>query len=121
MRRDPHDVAETRNETAGSDAALVRRVEILTRSGSRYRMGRDADGRWWMSADNVPNPTSVGLDPDDWWEIRPPEPWPPELGERIRLMAPRELDRDDPRRVPGGGNRTSPVRVVREPEAAAPR
>lgn len=103
------------------DPSLMRRVEITTRSGSVYRVGRGTHGRWWMAADNVPNPTSVALDPDDWWEIRRPEPWPPELGERIWLMPPEELDCDDPRRMPGGGKRTSFVRALRWPAAGANR
>lgn len=110
------DDAETGRERLGWDPALVRRVEITTRSGSVYRVGRGTDGGWWMSADNVPNLTSVPLDPDDRWEIRRPDPWPPELGERIWLMPPEELDRDDPHRMPGGGKRTSPVRAIRRPE-----
>lgn len=78
--------------------------------------GTRTAGGGCLSADSVPNPTSVPLDPDDRWEIQRPEPWPPELGERIRLMPPEELDRDDPRRMPGGGKRMSPVRAIRRPE-----
>lgn len=94
---------------------LELQTTVITRSGSIYRVARDDEGRWWMSADNVPNPTSVRLDPDRWWTIHRPEPWPPELGERLELRPLAELDRDDRRRVPGGGKRTSPVRAVRGP------
>lgn len=99
-------------------AELVLQAEVITRSGSVYRVARDIAGHWWMSADNIPNPFSVRLDPDRWWEIQPPDPWPPELGERIWLAPPEDMDRGDVRRVPGGGKRTSPVRVIRQPAAA---
>lgn len=97
---------------------LKLQTRVITRSGSVYRVARDDKGRWWMSADNIPNPASVRLDPDRWWAIRAPEPWPPELGERLELLAPEGLGRDDPRRVPGGGKRTSPVRGIRWPATA---
>lgn len=93
-------------------------VEVITRSGSIYRVAQDGEGQWWMNADNVANPTSRRLDPDRWWRIQQPCPWPPELGERLWLVPPDALDRDDPERVPGGGKRTSPVRLVRDAERA---
>lgn len=88
-------------------------VEVITRSGSTYRIARESEGRWWMNADNVPNPASCRLDRDRWWCIQAPRPWPPELGERLWLMPPEELERDDPERMPGGGKHTSPVRAIR--------
>lgn len=97
---------------------LELQAQMTTRSGSIYRVARDGQGGWWMSADNVPSPTSVRLNPDRWWRISAPRPWPPELGERLELMAPESLDRDDPRRVPGGGKVTSLVRVIRRPATA---
>lgn len=90
-------------------------AEAITASGSLYRVARDGEGIWWMSADNVPNSTSQRLEPDPWWRICYPEPWPPELGQRLWLRAPEELARDDPRRIPGGGKHTSPVRAIRGP------
>lgn len=90
-------------------------LELVTHSGSRYRVLQTEGGGWWMSGDNVANPTSCRLDPDEWWPIRRPHPWPPELGQSIELLPPEELDRDDPHRCPGGGKRTSPVRAIRHP------
>lgn len=95
-------------------------AQMTTHSGSVYRVARDGQGGWWMSADNVPSATSLRLDPNRWWRISAPSPWPPELGERLELMAPEGLDRDDARRVPGGGKVTSLVRVIRRPATALP-
>jgi len=88
-------------------------VEIHTHSGSIYRVARDPRGGWWMRAANVPNPTSPRLDPGRWWAIRRPRPWPPKLGQPIELRASAHLALDDPRRVPGGGKITSPIRIIR--------
>ena len=88
-------------------------VEAVTASGSRYRIAADREGRWWLSADNRASATSRRLDPADWWEIAPPEPWPPVLGRSVRLMAPPDLAFDDPRRIPGGGKVTTPIRALR--------
>lgn len=86
--------------------------EIETASGSRYRLRLDREGRWWLSADNRPNPFSVSL-ADGEWEIQPPAPWPPVLGARCWFEAPAYLRLGDPRRVPGGGKVTSAVAAVR--------
>lgn len=88
-------------------------VKMHTATGSIYRVVRDAEGRWWFSGDNVPNPASRALDPELWWRIDPPRPWPPELGRGIELRAPACMDWNDPERVLGGGKLTSPVRAIR--------
>lgn len=117
----PDESGSPEGESMEDRPELIRQLEIITHTGSRYRVGRDADDRWWMRGANVPNPRSVRLSKDRWWRIRSPTPWPPELGERIRLMAPDDLEPGDPDRVPGGGKRTSPVRAVRCLEAGAHR
>lgn len=86
----------------------MERWEITTESGSLYRVGLDADGRWWIGGDNVATPTSRSL-ADGCWEIEPPAAWPPELGSPLEFRAPARLSREDPRRVPGGGKVTSRV------------
>ena len=88
-------------------------VEAVTASGSRYRIVADGAAGWWLSADNRASATSRRLDPEDWWEIAPPEPWPPVLGRSVRLMAPPGLAFDDPRRIPGGGKISTPIRALR--------
>lgn len=88
---------------------------IHTDSGSMYHVLLDQQGRWWLRADNVPNPLSRALDRNQWWRIQRPYPWPPELGSPVRLAAPPEMDRGDRARIPGGGKITSPVRAVRRP------
>lgn len=86
----------------------MERWEITTESGSLYRFGLDADGRWWVSGDNVASPTSSSL-ADGSWEIAPPAAWPPELGSPLEFRAPARLSRENPKRVPGGGKVTSRV------------
>lgn len=88
-------------------------VALQTGSGSVYRVVQDRNGRWWFSADNVPNPMSRALSPDTWWRIQRPEPWPPETGAGILLRAPDGLQACDQERVPGGGKYTFDVRVIR--------
>jgi hypothetical protein len=90
----------------------MQRWEITTQSGSLYRVGLDADGRWWVSADNVESPASCSL-ADGCWEIQAPSPWPPELGRPFEFRAPARLSAGDQRRVPGGGKNTSAVTDVR--------
>jgi hypothetical protein len=86
----------------------MQRWEISTQSGSLYRVGLDADDRWWVSAENVKSPTSCSL-ADGCWEIQAPKPWPPEIGHPFEFRAPAHLAHDSPKRVPGGGKITSAV------------
>lgn len=95
------------------DISVQCTATLQTATGSIYRVVQDRDGRWWFSADNEPNPLSRALNPDTWWRIQRPDPWPPETGEGIVLRAPSGLRATDPERVPGGGKFTSPVRVIR--------
>lgn len=88
-------------------------TDVITRSGSLYRVGRDGRGQWWLQAANVPNPHSCRLPPSRWWRVQQPMPWPPELGERLWLLAPESYAMDDPHRIPGGGKHTSVIRIVR--------
>lgn len=88
---------------------------LITRSGSTYRITEDANGSWWFCGNNIPNRHSARLDPDRWWRIERPDPWPPDLGRPIVLCAPQDFEFADPRRVPGGGKFTSPVRAIRHP------
>lgn len=87
-------------------------IEVLTQTGSRYYLGLDDQGRWWMWGDNVPSPTSARLS-STWWEIEQPDPWPILLGGSVTFRAPRDWAPDDPRRIPGGGKRTSSVSMIR--------
>jgi len=84
---------------------------IVTATGSVYRVRRDDDGAWWCAGDNVPTAMSCSL-ADGEWEIAPPIPWPPVIGERLRLVAPGDMRRTDPLRMPGGGKITSEVTRV---------
>lgn len=80
---------------------------VKTTTGSIYRIEERADGTWWFSADNVPNPTSarvIGA-----WQIIRPAPWPPVLGVGLYLLADPVLLKGDLTRVPGGGKVTTPV------------
>ena len=86
---------------------------ITTRSGSRYVVGLDCAGAWWMEGRNVPNARSCAL-PVRFWQIDPPRPWPPRLGAPLLLMALSGLALDDPARAPGGGKVTSNVSVVEQ-------
>lgn len=90
----------------------MRGASVRTATGSVYRMVEDGETRWWLNADNVANPTSRRLDPQVWWRIQQPDPWPPELGSPVMLLAPLEFDRRNPERLPGGGKITSPVRLL---------
>lgn len=94
------------------EVELRRGASLRTASGSVYRVVQDAERRWWLNADNVPNPASRKLDPQFWWRIQQPNPWPPELGSPVMLLAPLDFDRCDPERLPGGGRFTSPVRLI---------
>ena len=102
----------------GDEPTLDALVEVRTHSGSVYRVGRDEQGRWWMTACNVPHERSRRLEMGRWWHVQRPSPWPPELGERLWLIAPDDVDPGDPRRVPGGGRHTSLVRAVRQPDVS---
>lgn len=93
--------------------ALSQGASMRTESGSVYCVVQDTEGRWFLNADNVPNPASRRLDPDSWWRIEQPHPWPPELGAPIALISALDLDRRDAERMPGGGKVTSPVRLIR--------
>lgn len=84
------------------DVAMVR-----TYSGSSYTVARDArEGRYWFGGENVASPTSTALPPGAAYEVIAPSIV---VGLPAIILAPPELDRGDPRRVPGGGKRTSPV------------
>lgn len=98
----------------GEIPGLRSRWRIRTETGSIYHVSLSEDGRWWLGADNVPNPTSRSL-ADGCWEIQRPAPWPPVPGRSLRLLAPADLSLGDPARVPGGGKITSRVVDV-EPE-----
>lgn len=86
---------------------------IRTVSGSWYYVTLDADGQWWCTARNVPNPRSVKLPECQVWPVAPPTPWPPIVGQPMALLAPLTLARDDPWRMPGGGKFTSAVVAIR--------
>jgi hypothetical protein len=87
---------------------IAESYEITTRSGSVYIVSRTGDGRWWLSGDNVDSPTSKSLGGGR-WQIEPAAPWPPVLGDSMMFRPPRSLRVNDPRRMPGGGKRTSMV------------
>lgn len=79
---------EPRELEDGRTVLVAQAAEMITERGSVYRVLEDTEGRWWLNADNVPNPRSVRLEPTRWWRIRRPEPWPPKLGHPVELMAP---------------------------------
>lgn len=101
------------DEAGEHDISLVGAWTITTESGSVYRVGCDAGGRWWLEGENAPNPRSVALPRDRAWLIEPPSPWPPVCGVPLVLRAARHLALDDPRRAPRGGKVTAPVQRVR--------
>jgi hypothetical protein len=82
--------------------------EIRTIRGSLYWIHRHPDGRWWVSAKNLPTPDSCSL-AHGCWEIRPPVRWPPSVGRSFVFEAPHASAPDDPNRIPGGGKITSEV------------
>jgi hypothetical protein len=96
----------------------MRSWEVRTLSGSLYRVAVDAQGRWWVSGDNIPSCSSSSL-ADGCWEIQPPSPWPPALGMPLRFVAPSHLFPGDAERVPGGGKVTSAVVAVAPAETPA--
>lgn len=83
-------------------------VQLTTMTGSTYCVARDpVEGRYWLTAENVATERSRALRRGAMWEIRPPLM---AVGLPALLLAPEAFARDDPRRVPGGGKRTSLVR-----------
>jgi hypothetical protein len=87
-------------------------VCVRTLTGSRYDLLADVDGRFWVRGQNRVSPTSQLVGTACWFEVRQPQPWPPEPGSPLLFVAPPAFARDDPRRVPGGGKRTSIVVAV---------
>lgn len=86
-------------------------VHLHTMTGSRYWVARDpTEGRYWLTADNVASARSTALPHGTIWEVRPPLLLG--VGLPALFLAPDTLTRDDPRRMPGGGKRTSLVREV---------
>lgn len=85
---------------------------VTTMSGSTYTIEQRGE-RWYLRADNVPNPNSVKLDLKE-WEIHPPRPWPIRVGFGLALDCIHVDDRGHPDRMPGGGKHTSPVIEVVE-------
>lgn len=86
--------------------------EIRTVRGSLYRVHRRLDGRWWVSADNLPTPDSCSL-AHGCWEIQRPVRWPPMVGRSFVFEAPHDMEAGDPRGIPGGGKITSEVASFR--------
>lgn len=89
--------------------------EIRTESGSIYWIARDGDGRWWLSARNVANPSSQELGARR-YAIAPPTPWPPIVGYPIVVAADPGVPAGTPESLPGGGKWTSRVVSVGEHE-----
>lgn len=87
---------------------------VTTESGSTYRVCEEND-RFFLRANNVPNPNSVAI-PDREWEVVPQDftvfAWPPVVGQCMYLSCIHELDRDHPDRMPGGGKITSRVKEI---------
>lgn len=95
-------------ESSTAERSIVCQWQVQTESGSRSVVGKDREGKWWLSGDNVVTPTSAPLQ-DGVWEIREPDIWPPAIGERMILLANPALEHDHPLRAPGGGKISSPV------------
>lgn len=88
--------------------------EIHTVAGALYRIGIDSNGRWQVSGD------CAGTPPGAVWEIRPPTPWPPRIGEPLELRAPLLPAVEDAPRIPGGLLVTDDVAEVRTVSGDAP-
>lgn len=86
---------------------------VVTMSGSCYLVAETRNGRWWFVARNVAHTRSRTV-PVGIWEIARPNHWPPALGESLLLLARKDMRRDDPARVLGGGKRTAVV-IAAEP------
>jgi len=87
---------------------------VITETGSRYRIHEDVAGTFWLSGENVPNPQSRAIGPEE-WEIERPQPWPPEIGQRLWMpSAYFNAPKDHPGRIPGGGKLTSQVQRIEE-------
>jgi len=84
------------------------KTTITTLSGSTYLVREDEEGKFWLTADHIPNPDSVDIRGRE-WEIDRPLPWPPVIGESILLQSIYPYDPDTAERPPGGGKFTSPV------------
>lgn len=85
------------------------KTTVITFSGSKYVID-ETDDAFTLMADtrNIVTPMSspvAGVD----WPIKRPNPWPPRLGEILRIDCIHVADRGHPRRMPGGGKFTSPV------------
>jgi hypothetical protein len=92
-----------------SDETAPVGFSVRTLRNSQYDLLRDSYGQFWVRGRNMPNPRSSQLAPETWYIIARPTPWPPQPGVPLVFMAPSVLERGDPRRVPGGGKRSSPV------------
>lgn len=87
---------------------------VLTASGSSYTIREDANGRFWLSADNVPNVNSCRIEGE--WEIQRPTPWPPLLEHTLWMDSVYAYGEGDGLRIPGGGKRTNFVQEIMEGE-----
>lgn len=83
-------------------------MRIITTTGSVYTVIKE-NNKWWLSAKNVPNPTSGKL--EGMWEIQEPKI---KIGQSAELISAYVNDRDNPLRMPGGGKITSPVIMIEE-------
>lgn len=89
---------------------------VTTRTGSVYEIVESARPEFFVRVENIPNAHSCAIDPERWWRIEAPDPWPPRVGLPLALFALSTLARDDAERIPGGGKITSPVRAVETAE-----
>lgn len=68
------------------DLRSMTTTTVRTRTGSLYYITERDDGTFWLSAQNVPNPSSSALHGGS-WQIERPMPWPPEQGRGLYLVA----------------------------------
>ena len=92
------------------------KLRITTASDSVYIITAQENDVYTVRGENIPSITSQPLGETE-WAITRPEPWPPVLGQSLAFDSVYfDADYDTPLRMPGGGKRTSPVRLVQPVE-----
>ena len=92
------------------------KLRITTASDSVYVITAQENDVYTVRGENIPSITSQPLGETEWAIMRP-EPWPPILGQPLAFDSVYvDADFDTPLRMPGGGKRTSPIRLVQPVE-----
>ena len=91
----------------------MRHFKVTTVSGSEYILsGDELECTLHRNTKLVLNPFSTETPGS--WALKPPEVWPPVVGQPMLLLSLYYEDRLNPLRIPGGGKLTSPVVSVEE-------